>query len=80
MRLALTTDYAECIFRVMPTGGDIKRLREKRLRESQAKFALRFGVDQTTIHRWEKHGLPERGFVRKAAERILEEIEAEVSR
>ena len=31
------------------------------LRETQAAFAERFGVNQSTIHHWETEGLPARG-------------------
>lgn len=58
----------------MPTGDDIKALRTS-LGESQAEFASRFGVYQTTIHRWETEGLPARGTARKAVERLLEDMQ-----
>lgn len=44
----------------MISGADIKAARQQ-LRESQAQFAERFGVDQTTVHRWELRGLTGRG-------------------
>jgi DNA-binding transcriptional regulator YiaG len=44
----------------MLTASDIQRAR-KELGESQAAFAARFGVDQSTIHRWETEGPPKRG-------------------
>lgn len=57
----------------MPTSEQIKAARDK-LRESQATFAKRFGVDQTTIHRWETRGVPWRGTARLAVEHLLEEL------
>ena len=39
--------------------------------ESQAAFAERFGVDQSTVHRWETQGPPARGPARRALEREL---------
>ena len=41
------------------------------LGESQAAFAERFGVHQTTIHRWETSGPREGGAARKAIELVL---------
>ena len=52
----------------------VKAARE-RLGESQAAFAARFGVYQTTVHRWETEGVPSRGAAGKAIERMLAEIE-----
>lgn len=48
------------------------------LKETQAAFAARFGVDQSTVHRWETEGPPGRGAAGKAIERVLSEIGAEV--
>ena len=52
---------------------DIKAIRT-RLQESQAAFALRFGVDQATVHRWEKKGVPKRGTARIAGENLLDDL------
>jgi DNA-binding transcriptional regulator YiaG len=52
------------------------RAARKTLGESQAAFAARFGVYQTTVHRWETAGPPSRGAAGKAIERLLEEIRA----
>jgi transcriptional regulator with XRE-family HTH domain len=41
----------------MVTGSDIKELRA-RFGDSQAAFAVRLGVTQPTIWRWEKNGVP----------------------
>lgn len=60
----------------MPTSEDIKKAR-KALRESQAAFGSRFGVDQATIHRWEKNGLPDQGTARVAVETFLESLQRE---
>lgn len=53
----------------------VKAAREK-LGESQAAFAARFGVYQTTVHRWENDGPPKGGAAGKALERVLGEIGA----
>lgn len=42
--------------------------------ESQSAFGARFGVDQSTAHRWETLGPPPRGPGRKALEREVREI------
>lgn len=63
-----------CIISVMPTREDIKAAR-KLLKENQAEFAKRFGVDQATVHRWEKKGLPKHGTARMAVEGLLRELE-----
>ena len=52
---------------------DLKSLRE-RVGESQAEFGLRFGVDQSTIHRWETRGAPKRGPARIVIDRLIAEI------
>lgn len=53
----------------------VKAARDK-LGESQAAFAERFGVYQTTVHRWETEGPPARGAAGKAIERVLAEVGA----
>jgi DNA-binding XRE family transcriptional regulator len=57
----------------MPDSDSIKAAREK-VKESQAVFGRRFGVDQSTVHRWETEGIPSRGPARRAIERELAEI------
>jgi DNA-binding transcriptional regulator YiaG len=57
----------------MLTADEIKQTREK-LRETQAAFGARFGVDQSTVHRWETEGLPERGAARIAVESVLSNL------
>jgi transcriptional regulator with XRE-family HTH domain len=57
----------------MVTGTDIKSAR-KSLGESQAKFALRFGVNQKRISAWEAAGPPRRGPGRVLIERVLADI------
>lgn len=52
---------------------DVKGLRLS-LGESQAEFGGRFGVDQSTIHRWETRGVPRRGAARVAIERLVGEV------
>jgi DNA-binding transcriptional regulator YiaG len=53
----------------------IRGAREK-VGESQATFGERFGVDQSTIHRWETVGPPSRGPARRAIEREVSMIDA----
>lgn len=44
------------------------------LGESQAEFGARFGVDQSTIHRWETNGLPPKGAARMAIEMVMQTL------
>lgn len=46
--------------------------------ETQATFAARFGVDQSTIHRWETDGVPDRGTAAFAVTRVILEVEAQL--
>lgn len=46
-----------------------------RLGESQAQFAKRFGVNQSTLHRWEAKGPPTGG----TALRVIEQVIAQIS-
>ncbi|WP_433996080.1 helix-turn-helix domain-containing protein [Bradyrhizobium liaoningense] len=55
-------------------GALIREAREM-VGESQAVFGERFGVDQSTIHRWEANGPPSRGPARRALEREIRSIE-----
>jgi DNA-binding transcriptional regulator YiaG len=48
----------------------------KQLGENQEQFAKRFGVDQATVHRWEKKGIPGRGTAQVALENLLNELAA----
>lgn len=57
----------------MPTKDEIKEARRS-LGESQKAFADRLGVDQATIHRWEKKGVPARGTARVAVENLLSNL------
>lgn len=59
----------------MLSADDIKNARAK-TRETQAKFAERFGVDQSTIHRWEQDGPPQTGPAARGIEVIIEELNA----
>lgn len=63
---------------VMPTKDEIRAAREL-LGESQAAFGRRFGVDQATVHRWEKNGLPERGTAQVAVGNLLRELMSQAS-
>jgi DNA-binding transcriptional regulator YiaG len=56
----------------MVTGAQIRSFRKDTLGESQAAFAARFGVHQSTVQRWEEKGPPPRGPGRVAIERLLE--------
>ncbi len=55
---------------------DGQALRSARLRigETQEQFCIRFGVDQTTLSKWETSGLPRTGPGRMLIERVLKEI------
>jgi DNA-binding transcriptional regulator YiaG len=52
---------------------DIKRAR-KRLGESQAVFARRFNVDQSTVHRWEEGDLVIKGITAIGVEAVLADL------
>ena len=75
MRLALT--YAmHCAYSArMATGEQIKAAREL-LGETQAQFGARFRVDQSTIHRWETRGVPDRGPAQMLVENLLSDLKA----
>lgn len=60
------------------TGNALRKVRE-RLGETQAAFGERFGVDQSTIHRWETNGPPERGASRVAIEGVVAGLPISVS-
>lgn len=57
----------------MASGRLIRKAREL-VGESQTTFGDRFGVDQTTIHRWETEGPPKRGTAKRLIERELAAI------
>lgn len=76
--IGIDSHYVICIMTAMPTREDIKAARNL-LKESQAVFAKRFGVDQATVHRWEKKGLPEHGTARMAVETLLGDLAAPAS-
>jgi DNA-binding transcriptional regulator YiaG len=57
------------------TGREIKKIREDR-HETQAVFGAHFGVDQSTIHRWETNGITDRGVTRLAIERVLLDLKS----
>lgn len=59
----------------MIDGSTVKTARDQ-LGESQAQFGRRFGVDQSTIHRWETEGPPVRGSARTLIERVIADITA----
>lgn len=59
----------------MWTADDIREARDS-TGESQAAFAKRFGIDQSTLHRWETNGPPERG----AAGRLIDHVMAGLGR
>ena len=56
------------------TGTEVKTARKK-LGESQAIFGARFGVDQSTVHRWEKFGVPPIDTARMAIESFIGQCE-----
>lgn len=55
------------------TASEIKSIRN-RLEETQAVFGQRFGVDQSTIHRWETDGVPEGGTSQMLVSLVLSEL------
>lgn len=57
----------------MATASDIRSARE-RVGETQAQFAERFGVHQSTIDRWETDGPPNNGSAAVAISLILDAI------
>lgn len=57
---------------------DIKRHR-RRLGESQAEFAKRFGVNQSTVHRWETGDLPIKGIIELGVEAVLADLSVQAS-
>lgn len=61
----------------MITGAEIKQVR-KALNESQSAFGNRFGVDQSTVHRWESDGPPASGAALKSLERTLPELRKKI--
>ena len=63
----------------MVTSDDLKRTREA-LGENQEAFGRHFGVDQSTIHRWEKGGIPTRGATAVAVDRVMLELRARIER
>lgn len=53
----------------------LRYVRTEVLKESQTAFAERFGVDQSTVARWESEGLPSRGTAKKAVEKFLADLD-----
>ncbi len=47
------------------------------LGENQTEFAQRFGVNQSTVNRWENKGVPDRGTARMAIERLMNDLRIE---
>jgi DNA-binding transcriptional regulator YiaG len=62
----------------MVTAKQLKKVRTA-LDESQAEFAKRFGVNQSTLHRWE-HKMPKKGSAQRVAEYVLAELSVERAR
>ena len=58
----------------MIDGDHIKKVRAA-LGESQAQFAKRFGVNQSTVDRWESAGVTDRGVTEIAVRQVLASIE-----
>lgn len=54
---------------------NVRQIRTEILKESQTAFAERFGVDQSTVARWEIEGLPSRGTAKKAVEKFVADLE-----
>lgn len=57
----------------MVTAADIRAARA-RLDETQEQFSLRFGVDRSTIAKWEDFGPPWQGTARLLIERVLADL------
>lgn len=57
----------------MVTPDEIKHARIG-LGETQKEFAARFGVNQSTVQRWETLGLPSSGIARNTVEKFMAEI------
>lgn len=55
------------------TGEQLRAIREG-MKETQEEFGAHFGVDQSTVHRWETKGITDRGTTAVAIERILTDI------
>ena len=64
---------AKCIVEAMITAADL-RVARARLGEDQSTFAQRLGIDQGTLSRWEREGLPGKGPAQKVAEYLLAEL------
>ena len=62
-----------CMSKRKPQEIDVKAVRES-LNETQLVFGARFGVDQTTVHKWEFYGLPNRGTTRAMFEQFLKTL------
>lgn len=62
----------------MITASEIQEARRK-VAESQEAFSRRFGVDQSTIHRWETSGPPRQKVVQEGIRRVLSDIECGIS-
>ena len=68
MRFDLTDNVRFAYNLRMDTSIDIKKLREAR-GWTQGDMADHFGVNKSTVWRWEHEGIPVRGVTRKAIER-----------
>lgn len=71
--LAFLTQTEGAVKLVCMEGEKLKKIRE-RLGESQAKFALRFGVSRQTIHHWEQRDTPSRGIGVRIINRIINSL------
>ena len=74
----MTGGYALCIKWFMITASEIQEARRK-VAESQEAFGRRFGVDQSTIHRWETSGPPRQKVMQEGIRRVLSDIGCEVA-
>jgi len=57
----------------MVSADEVRKARAA-LKESQAAFGARFGIDQSTVHRWETDAPPKRGPALMALESLLAEV------
>ena len=57
----------------MVTAEEVKKTRAT-LGESQAVFGSRFGIDQSTVHRWETDAPPKRGPGLIALRKLIDDL------
>lgn len=58
----------------MRIGSEAIRKARDALNETQGEFAVRIGINQATVSRWENGRLPKSGAARELLRRVLEDI------